>query len=288
MKRSLEQMEQDGSGGEGNTKPPPQRVSASKSWCFTYNNYTETSLEQMEQAFQSKYMWYVIGKEVGKSGTPHLQGYVTAPKKFRWSELKLPKSIHWEKANGSAAENATYCSKDGDFVIHGLKVPRQMKLITPDKTWQVDILAKIKEEPDNRTIRWYWSEAGGVGKTQFCKYLIKKHDAIMLSGKGADVRNGLIQHLSAGNSHPELVLVNVPRCHSDYLSYEALENIKDMCFYSGKYEGGMVCGPEPHLIVFANTPPVEDKMSSDRWVVKCIDSETQNSKKISIENGLDG
>lgn len=208
---------------------------------------------------------------MGDSGTPHLQGYVTAPKKFRWSELKLPKEIHWEKAKGTAAENATYCSKDGDYVIHGLRVPRRMRLITPDKPWQQEILRLIEPEPDNRTIHWYWSEQGGVGKTQFCKYLVKKHGAILLSGKGADVRNEVIEHLKGGHGEPHLVLVNIPRCHSDYVSYEGLENIKDMCFYSGKYEGGMVCGPEPHLVVFANTEPERERMSSDRWHVVNID-----------------
>lgn len=267
-------MEQDGSGEEGNTKPPLLRISQAKSWCFTYNNYGEKALEQMEQAFQIKHMWYVIGKEVGANGTPHLQGYVTAPKKFRWSELKLPKEIHWEKAKGTAGENCTYCTKDGDFVIHGLKVPRQLRLIVPDRDWQQQILKEIEEEPDDRTIKWFWSEEGGVGKTQFCKYLIKKHGAIMLSGKGADVRNGLIQYINAGNEYPDLVLVNVPRCHKDYLSYEAIENIKDMCFYSGKYEGGMVCGPSPHIYVFANSEPVYEQMSEDRWAVQEIKNKT--------------
>lgn len=275
MKRNLEQMEQDGSEG-GNTRTPSdkvvKRISQSRAWCFTYNNYGSNCLEQMEQVFQLRQMSYIIGKEVGESGTPHLQGYVTSKTKFRWSELKLPKEIHWEKAVGSAAQNMNYCSKDGDYVISGLIMPRIMKLITPNRPWQVDILKMIELEPDDRTIWWYWSAEGGVGKTQFCKYLIKKHQAIMLSGKGADVRNGLVQHLDGGkNECPRLVLVNVPRCHSDYLSYEALENIKDMCFYSGKYEGGMVCGPEPHLIVFANTPPVFSKMSKDRWKVVNID-----------------
>ena len=48
------------------------------------------------------------------------------------------------------------------------------------------------------------------------------------------------------------------------MSIAALESIKDMFFYSGKYEGGMVCGPNPHVMVFANEPPEYGILSKDR------------------------
>jgi len=51
------------------------------------------------------------------------------------------------------------------------------------------------------------------------------------------------------------------------MSYTGMEEIKDMFFYSGKYEGGMVCGRNPHVMVFANEPPDYDKMSANRWKV---------------------
>jgi hypothetical protein len=51
------------------------------------------------------------------------------------------------------------------------------------------------------------------------------------------------------------------------VSFQGLEEIKDMLFYSGKYEGGMVCGPCPHMCIFANEPPELEKFSSDRWKV---------------------
>ena len=62
--------------------------------------------------------------------------------------------------------------------------------------------------------------------------------------------------------------MNVPKCLESegggYISYEALENIKDMYFYSGKYEGGCVNGNSPHIYIFANFPPDESKMTVDR------------------------
>lgn len=95
--------------------------------------------------------------------------------------------------------------------------------------------------------------------------------AIILSGKGADVRNGVVQYYRDTGTHPRLILYNIPRsAGGEYVSYEGIENIKDMCFYSGKYEGGMICGPCPHLLIFANCPPDIEKLSQDRWVIKEI------------------
>lgn len=53
-----------------------------------------------------------------------------------------------------------------------------------------------------------------------------------------------------------------------------------MLFYSGKYEGGMVCGPSPHLCIFANERPDLIKLSSDRWkVFEIVETEMPFGKK---------
>ena len=162
--------------------------------------------------------------------------------------------------------------KDGDFYAN-YPVPRPIKLITPDRDWEIEVLDIIKNEPDDRTIYWYWSEQGNIGKTSFCKYLHVKHGAFPLSGKGADVRNGICTYVKDNDGRtPELVVYPIPRSYDcDYLSYESIENIKDMFFYSGKYEGGCVCGNSPHLFIFANCLPNCSKMSEDRWVIRNID-----------------
>ena len=225
----------------------------------------------MVQVFEKMDMKYIIGKEVGESGTPHLQGFVESSKKFRWSEFGLPKTIHWEKTKGTRQQNIDYCSKDGETVTN-IKIPRKLKLIDPTYEWEKKVLKEIADEPDDRTIHWLWSKEGGIGKTQFCKYLVAKHNACVLHGKGADIRHGLAQWISdKEGEYPDIVVYPIPRCFStEYLSYEGLENIKDMFFYSGKYEGGQVNGPSPHLYVFANCEPDYHKMSGDRWKVEEI------------------
>ncbi len=254
----------------GNTiTKSPKQISPAIRWCFTFNNYTEDELSSIVLQIKKDCKKAIVSREIGASGTPHLQGYLEFIKKTR-PKGSFNNRIHWEKAKGNASQNYTYCSKDGDIVCL-IGFPKPIKLITPDYSWEKDILSVIETEPDDRKIYWYWGN-GNVGKTSFCKYLIVKHKAIMVGGKGADMRNAIVDYVKTNGFTPELILINIPKSHdSEYLSYEGMENVKDMCFYSGKYEGGMVCGNPPHLFVFSNEPPATHKMSLDRWVVNEIE-----------------
>lgn len=258
--------------GDGNTKHPP--ISPSKHWCFTFNNFNDEDLQSFYvPKFQTLVERFCFQEEVGENGTPHLQGYIEFKKKVRPKNL-LSDKIHWEKCRNVKA-SIDYCQKSdtatGKQYFFNMKKKRVLKLINPDRAWEQEILDIIKTEPDERTIYWYYSFEGNVGKTSFCKYLTVKHGALPLSGKGADVRNGIVEYYKANKDFPEIVIVPIPRSYNtEYLSYEALENIKDMYFYSDKYKGGAICGPCPHLFVFSNELPELCKCSKDRWVVREI------------------
>lgn len=82
-------------------------------WCFTLNNYTDQDEEMLRTlSWGTKYLVY--GHEVGESGTPHLQGFVTFQTNQRFKAVKkfLPDGCHIEKARGTAWEAAQYCKKD--------------------------------------------------------------------------------------------------------------------------------------------------------------------------------
>lgn len=98
----------------------------SRGWCFTINNYTEEGLKQYLQALCRECLYYVIGREVGLKGTPHLQGYAyfkNARAMGGVSKL-LGSKAHLEATNGTAAQNRDYCIKDGNFVEWG-EMPKQ-------------------------------------------------------------------------------------------------------------------------------------------------------------------
>lgn len=81
------------------------------------NNFTEEEYEALVK-YEAKY--HVIGKEVGESGTPHLQGFLISAKALRLSAMKkLNGRAHWEAARGTSEQAADYCKKDKDFIEVG-------------------------------------------------------------------------------------------------------------------------------------------------------------------------
>ena len=255
----------------GNTITKSKQVNPSKYWCFTLNNYKKEDLKKISV----KVLRYCIGEEVGKKGTPHLQGYIEFDKRQRpMGVFKEYKNIHWEKRIATAAEAAAYCRKDGKFITN-IKYKKEVKVLKDNllNIWEKEILRILDQEPDDRTIYWFKSKCG-TGKTTFCKYLVMKKGAIVLGGKSADMKNGIITYKNQNDDcDPEIILVNLPKTFdTNYLSYTGIEECKDMMFYSGKYEGGMVCGNCPHLIIFSNEMPDLDNIGVDRWKVYDIDT----------------
>lgn len=257
----------------GNTIPQPNTIKKKRSpqsdkWCFTFNNYTEEEHQQILSwcAEDPEVKEYVIGEEVGEQGTPHLQGYLRLTKRVRlpfWKK-KYPK-WHVEITKDRKA-SIVYCSKDGKYKTN-LHVPKPIKLISPDRPWQLEILSILEGPIDDRKIYWYWEDIGGIGKTAFTKYLCVKHRAIVLSGKRGDCFHQIAKVIEEGE-HPELIIFDIPRVAKDYVSWEALEKVKDGLLFSGKYEGMQCIFNPPHVICFANQPPAYEKLSRDRWMVK--------------------
>jgi len=83
---------------------------AERNWCWTLNNPTEEEILAI-QDWEVKYLTY--GKEVGESGTPHLQGYLETENTVRVSALKkLNKRVHWELRRGTQEQAVKYCLKE--------------------------------------------------------------------------------------------------------------------------------------------------------------------------------
>jgi len=156
----MNKMAPDGSGGEVILIPPRKalRSVASKSWCFTLNNYTEQETKYLKEILGSNGS-FILGYEIGESGTPHIQGYVKFHNKCRPMEKIENKRIHWEKCKGTELQNIEYCTKDKKFYINFYR-----PLIDPleGKTyyeWQQKIFNVVSSEEDtgaNRHVHWVW------------------------------------------------------------------------------------------------------------------------------------
>jgi len=95
-----------------------------KNWCMTINNYAESmNGAWFDQFFFPECVYLVVGKEVGESGTPHLQCFFSLKAKKRMSSLKkIFPTAHLEvKAKKSTMlEASDYCKKDGNFFEMGV------------------------------------------------------------------------------------------------------------------------------------------------------------------------
>lgn len=252
----------------GSTITPSKRINPGKNWCFTLNNYTEDDIGAMVPVFREKCKKFYFAKEVGESGTPHLQGTCEFKTKVRPISIGLNKGIHWERRRGSWDEAYTYCMKeDGEKYFGGFRPKRPLKPLPCEETlfpWQVKLMEMLKDEPNDRTIIWIWEETGSVGKTTFMKYLMRFQGAIPLEGKKNDILHVATEHES------DLYIYDIERSLESFVSYGSIEKIKNGCWMSGKYEGGIVDRNCPHLVIFANFEPDVTKLSLDRWVIRKI------------------
>lgn len=92
--------------------PPNKKF---RNFVFTLNNYTDECIEIVKKFFLTYCTYAVFGKEVGESGTPHLQGYVELKGQFTLSSIrkKMPTKIAniMPRFSDFPKEAAGYCKK---------------------------------------------------------------------------------------------------------------------------------------------------------------------------------
>lgn len=98
----------------------PQNIKRAR-FVGTLNNYTEDECTNLQESVRTHCIYGIIGKEVGSSGTRHLQCYFVFRERCDFADAKdrLNPRLHVEVARGSPRQNRVYCSKDGDYYEHG-------------------------------------------------------------------------------------------------------------------------------------------------------------------------
>lgn len=248
----------------------------SRKYVFTINNYSDTQYDNFFKLAAKATKW-IIGKEVGEMGTPHLQGYVEFKNaRYRRSIKKDITGEFWIKgAKKSYENNYQYCSKQGDFKCSRqlrtqdyIKWLKQLTLL-PHQQRGYDIFTQPIDFFD-RTVYWVYDEEGSSGKTVLSKYIrATRDDAIRINGKMNDVFNEILKYKTRNDGEcPSIVLIDIPRSTEEkFINYTTIEKVKDMDFMSGKFEGGDVLGPPPVLVIFSNHLPDKSKMTENRWVI---------------------
>ena len=101
-------------------------MSRSKYWCWTLNNYTPDDLDRLS-APNPDVVYMIFGREVGASGTPHLQGTTCFRERKRLTQVKafIGQRAHCE-ATRCLTQSIEYCRKDGEVTEYGA-VPQSKK-----------------------------------------------------------------------------------------------------------------------------------------------------------------
>lgn len=133
----------------------------SKNFTFTLNNYTSEHLTTLEVLVEHKHTRGIFyGKEVGESGTPHLQGFIcfTTLKSMKQCIKAIP-GAHVEIMKGTIEQNVAYCSKGNDFTTLGeLPMSQQKKGDAEKQRWaqakQAAVEGRMDDIPEDIYIRY--------------------------------------------------------------------------------------------------------------------------------------
>lgn len=150
----------------------------SRKWGFTLNNYTEKEFKQMSEPEFYNYELHKLyfQEEVGKSGTPHLQGCALFKNDISDNQIrKLNPRIHWYQLEKPFLASMRYCMKkrsragrqfkydikdaplEAFFDVHKWLLWNQCHNTIPyDEYLKLDELIKQHEKmyPSEMQIRW--------------------------------------------------------------------------------------------------------------------------------------
>lgn len=263
--------------GEGNTKTSPSKKQDSPKvrWSFTYHYKDSEEIEVLNSILSSISSKFIFGLELGKSGkTPHCQGYFELKKKQRFKAVKdqLFPTIHLEPSKKSRIVNVEYCMKECGR-LYGNLAPEKVYQEEPSKELEylIPLMRNYDTFKGDRKIHVVVDYKGGIGKTEFARWaVLQLPDTIVTGGKASDMKNQIVEFRKETGRCPKYIIMDIPRSCLNYISYTGIEEIKNMLFYSGKYEGGMVVGNKPFVLMLMNELPDTSNLSEDRWVIREI------------------
>lgn len=141
-------------------------------------------------------------------------------------------------------------------VVREENVPK-LPEFSPKFTWQSKVLEILSTDPDTRTINWVYDPIGNHGKTYLSKYLVQERQAFYTNG-------GKSNDLAYAYEGEGIVIFDYVRDAKEFVGYGVIEQLKNGILMSTKYESGRKVFAVPHVFVFANFMPADDKFSRDR------------------------
>jgi len=169
----------------------------------------------------------------------------------------------------TVAQNFNFAKSYYETVKNTLSL-EQIKLEMASITlrgWQQGIKNLVQENPDSRSVHWFWENEGNVGKSFMARYLSVTFNALIVqSMKKAD----MVYLLSKYIRNTSVVVFDLCRSSEQgavTVVYEVVEMLKNGYLTSGKYDSSSLTFKPPHVLCFANFEPDRNALSRDRWRV---------------------
>lgn len=263
----------------GNIKTPRIRK---RKWALTWNSFPENFHELLTQ--NTKNFRGQI-EAAPTTGSLHLQCAIEFQNAVGPGHVQscFPGSSHEPAKNWAAL--LEYVHKEDTRAgeqFGNIRLPRKPNDPLEGRklhAWQETLITLVDTpatEAQARTVNWYWSREGNVGKTSIARHLCLKYpgEVIYTNGKAADVKFALATKYASKSVDVRCVIYGIPRGGMGRCDYTCLEELGDQIFFSPKYESGMVQFAPLHIVVFANTPPHLASLSEDRWNVVQVGQES--------------
>ena len=272
-----------GRGGRGGGGQAGRRAKF-RNWCVTINNYTGVpDAEFLKGPPPIKYLCF--GKEVSSTGTPHLQMYVSFANAVAQPSQYFRRfgSGHFIPANGTAEQNAEYCSKEGDFtelgrrpLSHGEKGELggqlggqrggDMEQARWQMTWDLAKQGRIEEIPADIRIRHYSTINKIAAKYQKPPPKLSELDNLWLVGPAGTGKSTFVHDKYPGGykksmtkwwcgynvddeGHSTVILDDL---HPRWSEKELLKNWADVFSFVAETKGGSMQIRPQRIVVTSN------------------------------------
>jgi hypothetical protein len=256
-----------------------------RSYSFTLNNYVDTDVSMLKE-IECKYI--IFGKEIGESGTPHLQGCINfkSPISFTSIKKKIPKA-HIEPTK-SLVGSRDYCKKDGDFYECG-EPPQPGKrtdieevrdilneggnlrtVVQTAKSVQSIRMAEIhlkyfeKKRNWKPTVVWYHGPPGS-GKSRKAFEECQEHDPYVAMSTG--------RWFEGYDAHTHVIIDDMRR---DFMKFHELLRMLDRYPFQVECKGGSRQFVATHIYITSCYSPTE------MFVDRCDENMKQLTRRIDI------
>ena len=235
--------------------------------------YREENHQRIEEIAQQENIPIELCVQSSSSTLKTLEEELLQTNQEYLEKIELGKEIALIIDEGTVREESLKRSYKEALDLHRKQKPRIDIQTAQLRPWQ-EKLMKIISKPSGRTVFWVCGYVGNEGKSWFQSYIETFYGYARVTR--LDLRTKTSNILYALSKRPlqttDIFLFNDTRAVGETKqNYGVLEQIKDGCATSTKYNSNILNFKTPNIVVvFSNSAPNISYLSADRWRVYTI------------------